>query len=184
MRNLRTTPFYPNYLGISFALESLDSGAAALLAAASSPFGACAGRGCDSTAFCITLPDVFGLFDARYARERLVTKKTVARIAVERLRKLAEPVAPKRLPDAPLPKAAPMSAPLPCWTRTNPHTARPTRICTTTTIENRASIYLFAFSFFQRPAERQIARKSSITSEAPPISPPSMSAIAKNSAAF
>src|SRR5262245_18134428 len=51
---------------------------------------------------------------AYHVRPRLVAKKTAARIAVVRDRKLAEPVAPKIVPDAPLPKAAPMSAPLPC----------------------------------------------------------------------
>ena len=53
-------------------------------------------------------------------RPRLVTKNTAARIAVVRLKKLAEPVAPKRLPEAPLPKAAPISAPLPCRSSTSP----------------------------------------------------------------
>ncbi|MNO06163.1 hypothetical protein D3C81_2278320 [compost metagenome] len=37
---------------------------------------------------------------------------------VARDRKFAAPVAPNRLPDEPLPKADPMSAPLPCCSRT------------------------------------------------------------------
>jgi hypothetical protein len=57
----------------------------------------------------------------KYVSPRLVTKNTVARIAVVRDRKFAEPAAPNRLPDEPLPNAAPMSAPLPCWSSTNPH---------------------------------------------------------------
>src|ERR1035437_1819161 len=57
---------------------------------------------------------------ARYARLRLVTKNTKANIAVARDRKFAEPLDPKRLPEEPLPNAAPMSAPLPCWSKTNP----------------------------------------------------------------
>src|SRR5260370_41104080 len=47
-------------------------------------------------------------------------KKIAARTAVVRERKLAEPLAPNRLPEEPLPKAAPTSAPLPCWSRTRP----------------------------------------------------------------
>jgi hypothetical protein len=38
-------------------------------------------------------------------------------------RKLEEPVAPNRLPEAPDPKAAPISAPFPCCRRTKPITA-------------------------------------------------------------
>ncbi len=51
---------------------------------------------------------------AKKASAKVLTKKTAAMAAVSRDRKLADPVAPKRLPDAPEPKAAPMSAPLPC----------------------------------------------------------------------
>ena len=47
-------------------------------------------------------------------------KNTAAQAAVERDRKFALPLAPNRLPDAPLPKDAPMSAPLPCWISTRP----------------------------------------------------------------
>src|SRR6187402_3195435 len=50
--------------------------------------------------------------DPKYVSATLVTKNTVARMAVVRDRKLAEPAAPNRLPDDPLPNAAPMSAPL------------------------------------------------------------------------
>ena len=47
-------------------------------------------------------------------------KNTAAQAAVERDRKFALPLAPNRLPEAPLPKDAPMSAPLPCWISTRP----------------------------------------------------------------
>jgi len=80
------------------------------------------------------------VLDARYASDRLVAKKSVASTAVARLRKLAEPVAPKRLPEEPLPKAAPMSAPLPCCTRTRPITLTAARMCTVRTTEKRYSI--------------------------------------------
>src|SRR5690349_7114681 len=55
-----------------------------------------------------------------YASARLRMKKSVASAAVARERKLAEPVAPKRLLEAPPPKPEPMSAPLPCWSSTRP----------------------------------------------------------------
>jgi len=48
------------------------------------------------------------------AKANVQQKNTVAQSAVERDKKLALPVAPNKLPDAPLPKDAPMSAPLPC----------------------------------------------------------------------
>ncbi len=44
----------------------------------------------------------------------LVTKKNAARMPVARDRKFPEPRAPKTVAEAPLPKAAPISAPLPC----------------------------------------------------------------------
>src|SRR5205823_12358775 len=56
----------------------------------------------------------------KYASASVQTKNTLASTAVVRERKLALPEAPKRLPEAPLPKAAPMSAPLPCWMRMRP----------------------------------------------------------------
>ena len=46
-------------------------------------------------------------------------KNTVASTAVDRLRKFAEPEAPNRLPDDPLPNDAPMSAPFPCCSSTS-----------------------------------------------------------------
>ena len=50
----------------------------------------------------------------RYASPSVQAKNTAAQKEVERDKKLALPEAPNRLPDAPLPKDAPMSAPLPC----------------------------------------------------------------------
>ena len=47
------------------------------------------------------------------AISRLVIKNIVARTAVVLDRKLADPFAPKRVPDAPAPKAEPISAPFP-----------------------------------------------------------------------
>ncbi len=50
----------------------------------------------------------------RYASDKLVMKNRAARIPVARDRKLPDPRAPKTVAEAPLPKAAPASAPLPC----------------------------------------------------------------------
>jgi hypothetical protein len=60
----------------------------------------------------------------------VVTKNTAAKTAVVRDKKLAPPVAPNKLPELPLPKAAPMSAPLPCCTKINPIMAKADNICT------------------------------------------------------
>ena len=64
-----------------------------------------------------TLPASSGVLERRSfelkASARVHAKNTAAQAAVERDRKLALPLAPKRLPEAPLPKDAPMSAPLP-----------------------------------------------------------------------
>jgi hypothetical protein len=74
------------------------------------------------TPCCIT-PDGPAWRDPNHVSPKLERKNTAARIAVVRDRKFAEPEAPKRLPDAPLPNAAPMSAPLPCCYSTNPQIA-------------------------------------------------------------
>ena len=129
------------YFGMSLAFESPASppatcGAAGAIAPPDSPEVEAG----DSTTFCITPPTVFGCFAAKYAKVKLVMKNTVARTAVVRERKLADPVAPKRLPDAPLPNAAPMSAPLPCCRRTRPMIATATIRCTTNAIENKKSM--------------------------------------------
>src|SRR5712691_3575798 len=61
-------------------------------------------------------------------------------MAVVRDRKLAEPLAPNRLPEAPLPKAAPTSAPLPCWSSTRPMMQSATMTSTTRISVNQKSI--------------------------------------------
>ena len=74
-----------------------------------------------SGADCITLPAPPDCFDcvAMKDKARVATKNTVARIPVERLKKFDDPVDPKTLPAEPEPKAAPMSAPLPCCKSTS-----------------------------------------------------------------
>lgn len=64
----------------------------------------------------------------KYASARVQAKKTAASTAVLRERKLALPLAPNRLPELPLPKAAPISAPLPCWIRIRPTMINAVRI--------------------------------------------------------
>ena len=56
----------------------------------------------------------------KYASPSVHAKNAAAQNEVERDRKLALPEAPNRLPEAPLPNDAPMSAPLPCCTSTKP----------------------------------------------------------------
>jgi hypothetical protein len=51
-------------------------------------------------------------------------KKTAAAIPVNLERKFDEPLAPNKLPEAPEPNAAPISAPLPCWSKTKPIMSR------------------------------------------------------------
>jgi hypothetical protein len=58
------------------------------------------------------------------ASASVAAKKIAAARPVDFDKKLEEPVAPKRLPDAPEPNAAPMSAPLPCCISTRPMIAK------------------------------------------------------------
>ena len=107
-------------------------------------------------------------------------KKTAAQAAVERDIKFALPVAPNKLPEAPLPNDAPMSAPLPCCTNTKPIMVSADKICAATT---KFKIqFIFSSSKKLRHAQRselpmalQMATKSAALREAPPINPPSMS---------
>jgi hypothetical protein len=69
----------------------------------------------------------------KYASASVQAKKIAAHTAVERDMKFALPVAPNKLPDAPLPNDAPMSAPLPCWISTRPIITSAARICNATT---------------------------------------------------
>lgn len=130
------------------------------------------------------------------ASSKVLTKNTVAQAAVERDRKLALPEAPNKLPDEPLPKEAPMSAPLPCCTSTRPIMTRAERICTA----RRRVIQICMVKFVserskgwrwppgrecacQAPA-RQMATKSAALSEAPPMRPPSISGCANRADAL
>lgn len=54
------------------------------------------------------------------ARPKVAAKKMAAAMPVNFDRKFDDPVAPNKLPDAPEPKDAPMSAPLPCCSNTRP----------------------------------------------------------------
>ena len=94
-------------------------------------------------------------------------------------RKLAEPAAPKRLPDEPLPNAAPMSAPLPCCSSTNPQIAAATSSARPTATFPACSSLLHC----RAPPAVRPARSPEIprpSSDAPPIRPPSISAIANS----
>src|SRR6478672_2764596 len=77
-------------------------------------------------------------------------KNTVASTAVVRDRKLALPLAPNRLPELPLPKAAPMSAPLPCWMRMRPIMPSADRIWTASTRVRITFIGVVAFEWVGR----------------------------------
>ena len=90
------------------------------------------------------LPPVVGRAWLKYANSSVVTKNTAARTAVVRDRKFALPLAPKRLPALPLPKAAPMSAPLPCCSNTSAIIDKADTTCTTTT---RLNIMFIAIPF-------------------------------------
>jgi len=82
---------------------------------------------------CSTTLFATGRSEPRYAKPRLVAKNNVARTAVERDRKLAEPLAPNTVAEAPEPKAAPVSAPLPRCTSTSPMIIAPMTTCTMST---------------------------------------------------
>ena len=60
----------------------------------------------------------------------VLVKNTAAKTAVVRDKKLAPPDAPNKLPELPLPNAAPMSAPFPCCTKIRPIMAKADNICT------------------------------------------------------
>lgn len=66
---------------------------------------------------------------ARYASERLVTKNNVATTAVDLDRNVADPRAPKTVPEAPEPKPAPASAPLPRCSSTRATIAMHRKTC-------------------------------------------------------
>ncbi len=127
------------------------------------------------------------LFPEIYASDRLVIKNPAASAAVVRVRNDAAPRLPNTVCEAPLPNAAPMSAPLPCWISTSTTKAIAINTCITRIIVT-ISLYTAKLinhdrSIFQ-PAARQIARNSDACRDAPPIKPPSISGILNNSAAF
>jgi hypothetical protein len=106
--------------GIWAAPEAAGAGAAALAGEA----------GDDTLAASKTLPLLAGRRLPKYAKAKVQVKNTVAKAAVVRDKKLALPLAPNKLPDPPLPNAAPMSAPLPCWIRIKPIIEIAEIICT------------------------------------------------------
>src|SRR6187402_732262 len=69
-----------------------------------------------------------------------VTAAPSSTLEVLRDRKLALPLAPNRLPEPPLPNAAPMSAPFPCCTRIRPIMPSAESICTARTMVNTTFI--------------------------------------------
>src|SRR4051812_9476317 len=77
----------------------------------------------------------------------VLAKNTAARTAVVRDRKFALPLAPNRLPEAPLPKAAPMSAPLPCCSRMRPIMPMAVSIWTASTMVVMACIKVNSYLF-------------------------------------
>ena len=96
-------------------------------------------------------------------------------------------MAPNRLPEAPLPNEAPMSAPLPCWISTRPIIVSADSSCT-------ARIKVIQMGMVsssgkcgvaqRRVQALQMAMKSAAFNEAPPIKPPSMSGCENNAAAL
>lgn len=86
------------------------------------------------TARSMTLvPDAAGRLVVMYDRPSVALKKIAAAIPVDLDMKFEEPVAPNKLPEAPEPKAAPISAPLPCCSNTKAIIAKADNTCTTTT---------------------------------------------------
>src|SRR5205807_6112392 len=89
-------------------------------------------------------------------------------MAVVRDRKFAEPLAPNRLPEAPLPKAAPTSAPLPCWSSTRPMMQSATTTSTMRISVNQKSILHSPELSPRRSADRDkvLCRERSPTDQA------------------
>lgn len=108
----------------------------------------------------------------------LVMKNNAARAAVARDKKEDDPRAPNTVADAPLPNAAPASAPRPCCIST-----RPTRPIAKKRW-NTVSMVCIARQERVTSAAVQIARKSDALREAPPMRPPSMSGLATSSPAL
>ena len=95
--------------GLAAPAGAAGAGAGAVGIAPGTTAGAVTG------AFSITPPlTAAPRFVAKWASTRVDEKNTAAATPVDLDMKFDEPVAPNRLPEAPEPKAAPMSAPLPC----------------------------------------------------------------------
>ena len=129
---------------VALAAPPITAAADALLAAVAAAGADIAGR--SSTLVAATRERSFD----RYAKKSVHEKNIAAHTAVDRDRKLALPVAPNKLPEAPLPNEAPMSAPLPCCTSTKPIIASAARIWIATT----AFAIKFMFSTFQKTPMR------------------------------
>ena len=133
---------YAAYLGIwPVGVTGAGAGAGVVTAAAGAAgvagtdCGMVAGTGAVTAARSITPPLTAPSRLVAYpARTSVVVKKMAAATPVDLDMKLDEPVAPNRLPEAPEPKAAPMSAPLPCWSNTSAIIVNAEITCTTTTI--------------------------------------------------
>nr|GEU28380.1 hypothetical protein [Tanacetum cinerariifolium] len=118
------------YFGIEFA----GAGAGVCAAGAAGAAGVTAlgmpaepvAAGAAGTALSITPPLTAPLvcWVVMYDSASVALKKTAAATPVDLDMKFDEPVAPNRLPEAPEPKAAPISAPLPCCSKTRPMMAR------------------------------------------------------------
>ncbi len=98
---------------------------------------------------------------AKYAKPRLVKKKTAASIPVIRLKKVAEPWLPKTVAEAPAPKEA--LHPHPCHAERGSGQQDP--------MPSADARQLRPFQHLQLPAARQIAPNSSALREAPAYRP-------------
>src|SRR5262245_13490110 len=97
-----------------------------------------------------------------YASARLVTKNSVASAAVIFEKKVDEPRAPNTVPDAPLPKPAPASAPFPRCSSTSPMIDKDSNRCTTS---NSDCSMVFQVRAGGQTAAVQILTNSSALSE-------------------
>ena len=95
----------------------------------------------------VTLPVETVRLVPKYASASVAPKNIAAAMPVDFDRKFDEPVAPNKLPEAPEPKAAPMSAPLPCCTSTRPIMVSADSTWTTTIILRNEFIADFPIEF-------------------------------------
>src|SRR5690606_8139892 len=122
---------------------------------------------------------------AYHAMNSVMAKKLIPSHLVALVRKLAEPRAPNTVAEAPPPKPEPAEAPAPRCIRISAIIAIAIRTNRILRINSSIAAYSECLGGCgQRAAARTMARKSAATSEAPPMSPPSMSAWANSSAAL